>query len=297
MVFRLAHVTDPHFHPEGGVALGELRGKRWAGALNYWLRRRFKHRMELLAALADDLRASPPDHLAVTGDLSNLALEAEWRAARTWLEGVAPQPEGATLIPGNHDAYIPEVVDAGAFESHFGAWQRPDVAQGDAAYPFVRLRGPLALVGVNSCVATGDLGAWGLLGDAQLARLEALLARPEVRARRRVVLVHHPPVRHKGGEHRNLKDRARFAEVLTRVGAELVLHGHDHRDQRAELAGPDGARIPVLGGGSASYAGAPAGRARYNVLEFGDGRDVTLVTRAHDAAAGRFTEVRREALA
>jgi hypothetical protein len=36
-VFRLAHVTDPHFRGTGGLAgvgLGDLRGKRVLGAAN-----------------------------------------------------------------------------------------------------------------------------------------------------------------------------------------------------------------------------------------------------------------------
>jgi 3',5'-cyclic AMP phosphodiesterase CpdA len=132
----------------------------------------------------------------------------------------------------------------------------------------VRLRGPVALIGVNSCVATGDLGAWGEIGAPQLERLEALLARRDLAERVRVVLVHHPPVRHKGGEHRNLRDRSALAAVLARAGADLVLHGHDHQDERARL----------------------------NIYEIGAGA-ITLVTRAHDQASDRFAEVRRERLA
>ena len=75
------------------------------------------------------------------------------------------------------------------------------------------------------------------------------------RGKTRVVLIHHPPVRHKHGEKRNLRDRAALAAVLARAGAELVLHGHDHEDQRAELPGPGGGAIPIIGGGSASYTG------------------------------------------
>ena len=69
----------------------------------------------------------------------------------------------------------------------------------------------------------------------------------------------------KDGEYRNLKDRAALAAVLARVGADLVLHGHDHADERATLEGPGGAKIPVVGAGSASYAGAPDRRSRYNI--------------------------------
>ena len=111
----------------------------------------------------------------------------------------------------------------------------------------------------------------------------------------RVVLVHHPVVRHKHGESHNLRDRDAFAAVLERVGAELVLHGHDHEDQRAALVGPGGRAIPVIGAGSASYAGEAMRRARYNIFEI-EGSTITWITRAHDRALDTFQEVRREVL-
>ena len=84
--------------------------------------------------------------------------------------------------------------------------------------------------------------------------------------------------------------------LLGRTGADLVIHGHDHLDERATMAGPGGAPIPVVGAGSASYAGGPEKRSRYNVYEI-DGPAITGVTYAHDESADRFREVRREKLA
>ena len=295
-MFRLAHVTDPHFRSFAGARFADFLGKRAVGTLNIVVNRRRKHKMELLAALGEDLREQKYDHMALTGDLSNVSLEAEWRTALKWIEETGRNPGEVTIIPGNHDAYIPDVVARHAFEALFGAYQSRDT--GDAAddpYPFVRFRGPLALVGINSCVATGDLGAWGRVGDAQLARVEAALTSPALRNKTRVVLIHHPPVRLKGGEDRNLKDREALAAMLARAGAELVLHGHDHHDERAELPGPGGTKIPIIGAGSASYTGGPDKRARYNVYEF-DAATITCVTRVHDEATDRFREASRETL-
>lgn len=302
-MFRLAHVTDPHFRSFEGASVGDFLGKRAVGALNLVVNRRRKHKMELLAALADDLRAQAPDHLALTGDLSNVSLEAEWREALRWLESLGRSPEEVTVIPGNHDAYVPEVVARRSFEALFARYQTADAgAAGDVSplpvdgYPFVRVRGPLALISVNSCVATRGLGAWGRVGEDQLQRLEAALTAPDLQGRARVVLLHHPPVRHKGVEDRNLRDREALATVLARVGADLVLHGHDHEDEIARLPGPGGRQIPVIGAGSASYAGSAARRARYNVYEFDGAGAITLVTRAHDEATDTVRETRRDRL-
>jgi 3',5'-cyclic AMP phosphodiesterase CpdA len=298
--FRLAHVTDPHFRSFQGARLGEFLGKRAVGALNVMVNRRRKHKMELLESMGEDLRRERFDHLAVTGDLSNVSLAAEWREARRWLDALDADPEAVTVIPGNHDAYVADVVARQAFEQVFAPFQTWDAAMtggggARAPYPFVRLRGPTALVGVTSCVATGDLGAWGQVGEAQLGALERALTSPGLAGRVRVVLIHHPPIRQKGGEERNLKDRAALAAVLARAGAELVLHGHDHVDQISALTGPGGRPIPVVGAGSASYSGRPERRARYNVYEIADGA-ITLTTRAHDEETDAFREVRRERL-
>jgi 3',5'-cyclic AMP phosphodiesterase CpdA len=102
-------------------------------------------------------------------------------------------------------------------------------------------------------------------------------------------------VQQKGPEQRNLRDRGALVELLARTGADLVLHGHDHRDERATLAGPGGKPIPVVGAGSASYAGSAANRSRYNVYEI-DGPAITAITYSHDQASDRFIEVKREAL-
>jgi 3',5'-cyclic AMP phosphodiesterase CpdA len=153
----------------------------------------------------------------------------------------------------------------------------------------------VALIAVNSCVATGDLGAWGQIGEAQLARLESLLLSPALAGKIRVVLLHHPPVRQKGPEARNLRDRDALAAVLARAGADLVLHGHDHRDERSRVPGPGGTTIPIIGAGSASYAGSSDRRSRYNVYEI-EGRVITCVTYAHDEAADKFSETRREVI-
>jgi 3',5'-cyclic AMP phosphodiesterase CpdA len=50
---------------------------------------------------------------------------------------------------------------------------------------------------------------------------------------------------------RRLLDAAEFRQVLAEKGAELVLHGHDHRRALIRLDGPHGP-IPALGAPSAS---------------------------------------------
>jgi 3',5'-cyclic AMP phosphodiesterase CpdA len=103
--FMLAHLSDPHLPPLPAPRLRDLMGKRVFGYLN-WTRNRQKfQRRDVVDALVSDMRAQGPDHIAITGDLVNLALEAEFEPARAWLEGVGA-PDRVTVVPGNHDAYV-----------------------------------------------------------------------------------------------------------------------------------------------------------------------------------------------
>ncbi len=292
-MFRLAHVSDPHFQSFHLASLRELLGKRALGGLNLLVRRRHKHNMALLQAMLEDLRGRDFDHLAITGDLCNIALESEWAAALRWIEATRLPPDRVTVIPGNHDAYVPQVVEDGVFERMFAPHQTAELRAGEAVYPFVRFRGEVALVCTSTGVPTGDLGAWGRLGTGQVERLESLLTAPEVKSRCRVLLIHHPPLVNRPGEERNLRDREALQAVLARTGAELVLHGHDHRDFFTSLPGPGGKAIPVVGVGSASYDDAPDRRSRYHIFEI-DGSSIGVVTYAHDQATGKFVECRRK---
>ncbi|MFB6418836.1 MULTISPECIES: metallophosphoesterase family protein [Bradyrhizobium] len=242
--FTLAHLSDPHLPPLPKPQLIELAGKRVLGYVN-WTRNRHKYqRREVLDALVADMKAQVPDHIAVTGDLVNLALEAEFAPARAWLEGVGP-PDRVTTIPGNHDAYVR------ATSHRFGETFAPYLADDDGkiGFPSVRRRGPLALISLSTAVPTMPLMATGTLGRDQLASLAAVLERLATEDVFRVLLVHHPLK--SGARQKRMTDSAALLALLKRHGVELILHGHDHIHSTMWFEGPNG-KIPALGVPSAS---------------------------------------------
>jgi 3',5'-cyclic AMP phosphodiesterase CpdA len=248
-MYTLAHLSDPHLAPLPPARLSDLAGKRVLGWLHWRRTRHLIHRTEQLYLVVRDLKSQAPDHLAVTGDLVNIALAAEFPHARAWLDSVG-NPHDVTLVPGNHDAYVDAALVAHA--EYWGEFMRGDGGSApELQFPFVRRRGPLALVGLSSAVATAPFMATGTLGAEQIARLDALLAR--LAGHFRVVLIHHPPGRSRGGRFKRLTDAAALRAALARQGAELVLHGHDHVHALDWLAGPRGP-IPALGVPSASAA-------------------------------------------
>ena len=103
--FTLAHVSDWHGTPPVGASLRELMGKRLYGWLSWKLRRARVHRPEVLASLFSDLAEQAPDHVAITGDLTNVSLPGEFRAAAAMLSELG-SPAEVSLVPGNHDAYV-----------------------------------------------------------------------------------------------------------------------------------------------------------------------------------------------
>ncbi len=84
--FTLAHLSDPRLPPLPVPRASELLGKRALGYLNWTRNRHLYHRRDVLDVLVSDLRTQVPGHIAITGDLVNLALEAEFAPAQAWLK-------------------------------------------------------------------------------------------------------------------------------------------------------------------------------------------------------------------
>jgi 3',5'-cyclic AMP phosphodiesterase CpdA len=244
--FTLAHLSDPHLGPLPTARLRDLAGKRAFGYLN-WTRNRHKfHRRDVLDALVSDMQAQAPDHIAITGDLVNLALEAEFAPSQAWLESVGA-PDRVTVIPGNHDAYVRATRHrhAEAWGHYFDGDDRRD----GVPFPSLRRRGPLALISVSSAVPTPPLMATGRLGRTQLDALEVVLAGLSAEQAFRVLLIHHPL--HSDSRVKRLTDSSKLLPLLKQYGVELILHGHDHVHSTIWIDGPDSA-IPVIGVPSAS---------------------------------------------
>jgi 3',5'-cyclic AMP phosphodiesterase CpdA len=246
--FTLAHLSDPHLPPMPRPRASELAGKRVLGYLN-WTRNRHRfHRRDVVDVLISDLRAQVPDHIAVTGDLVNLALDAEFGPALSWLESVG-EPEKVTVVPGNHDAYVRATSHRLVETWH--SYLAGDNASADGAlFPALRRRGPLALIGVSTAVPTPPLMATGWLGKGQMEALERMLSGLAAEQTFRILLIHHP-LRSRARAKR-LTDSSQLLALLKQYGVEMVLHGHDHVHSTIWVEGPNGSSIPAIGVPSAS---------------------------------------------
>ena len=263
-MFRLAHLSDPHLPmPQAGPL--QLLNKRATGYVNWWRNRVHLHVPDALAAIVADIKAQKPDHIALTGDLVNVALPQEYRRAADWLAAF-DTPDRITVIPGNHDVYVsvPWSQSLGLWGAYMAGDGQPP-ATGFDVFPTVRRRDGIALIGLSTGVPKPPLLATGDLGAAQIARAERLLAETGAEGLCRIVLIHHPPLTDQS-RWKHLTDTAAFQSMIRRVGCEAVLHGHNHRSEFARIAGPSGP-VPVLGVSSASAAReSKYGRARYHLI-------------------------------
>jgi 3',5'-cyclic AMP phosphodiesterase CpdA len=245
--FTLAHLSDPHLPPLPAPNRSELVGKRALGYLNWTRNRHNYHRRDVLDMLVSDLQAQTPHHVAITGDLVNLALDKEFALARAWLESLG-SPDRITAIPGNHDAYVRATRHRFA-ESWSSYLEGDESRDGPDLFPALRRRGPLALISLSSAVPTPPFMATGTLGHTQLEALDRLLARLSRDETFRVLLVHHPL--RSDSRIKRLTDSAALIDLVKRHGVELILHGHDHVHSTIRIDGPNGS-IPVVGVPSAS---------------------------------------------
>jgi len=294
-IYRIAHLSDPHLPPPpGAFGWKDVFTKRLLSRVA-WRRKRKVHRPEVLAALVADLQAAGPDHVVISGDLTNFASHTEIAAARTWLESLG-KPADFTVSPGNHDALAGPDGDA-----RFATWTPWLGDAGETRFPQVRVRGPVAIFNLCSAVRTAPHLATGRLGEEQLQRLDVLLASPAYAGLFRLVVLHHPPHRGAVSRRKALEDQEALRAILARRGADLVLHGHAHEALVGSVPGPEGAAIPVLGVPSASARPGGHSPARWHAIEIEQqpegGRHVRIVARGLEPGREGVSELGRYSLA
>ena len=261
-MFQLAHISDIHLSPLPTPRLYELIGKRLTGYINWKENRTCEMGRQTLDALMESLKQKQADHLVISGDLVNLSLPREFAAAKDWLVAQGPASD-ISLTFGNHDAYV-----GGAFKKAcktFRPWITSEEAHAwSAVFPYMRIRGQVAIIAVSSAIATPPFFATGRFDSAQAYHLADLLREAKERNLFRVVMIHHPPYKNATYWYKKLWGIERFQRVIKQHGAELILHGHTHVPSLEHIDGKE-RDVPVVGVASASQAfGGKKPPANYN---------------------------------
>lgn len=172
----------------------------------------------VVEALVRMVVAQAPTLVVLSGDLTQRARPAQFRAARAFVDRLhAP----ATLvIPGNHDIALFNLVSrvVRPYANHrrvFGDELEPSFESAD-----------LLVVSVNTTRAY--LHERGVVSDAQIERVARRLE--QARARQLRVVVTHQPVHVTRAQDRDelLRGAERAVRRWARAGADLILGGHSH---------------------------------------------------------------------
>ena len=218
MSFTIAHITDPHLSPAPMPGFADFRLKRVMGFINWKRGRERLNDMGMLKRLVADLRAQRPDHVAVTGDLVNIGMPAEFQRAALWMKTLG-EPADVSFVPGQSRRLCAR-VHAVARDDVRALDDERRRAKSKATYPYLRVRGEIAIIGLSSAVPTAPLMATGRLGKKQLEAFAELLRQTGAKGLARVVLIHHPPLAGVTPPLRGLSDarrvRARRARLRRR---------------------------------------------------------------------------------
>jgi 3',5'-cyclic AMP phosphodiesterase CpdA len=295
---RIAHLSDLHVLSLEGVSRSRFLNKRFTGWVNLKLKRGHKHKSQTVAAILREIKRQEPDHVVVTGDLTNLALEPEFEAVREMFEKeLGFSPDRVSVVPGNHDLYTRGAQRSRRFTGFFAPYVSSDLPELSAdiplgAFPYVRLRGNVAIIGLSSAVPRLPFVAAGELGKRQAQALKEILAHDEVKKRTPIFLVHHPlhnPPSLLKTAMEGLWDASSLTALAEALPRGLLLHGHLHRRIRRDLATRAGG-IMAIGATSASLHHEHEDRmAGFNVYDIDDAGAIAGVG-AHviDPSTGTF---------
>lgn len=175
-----------------------------------------RDRPELLEPLIKAVNNSGADLVAVSGDFTQRARSAQFRAARAFIDCIE-QP--VLAVPGNHD--IPIHRPAMRFLDPFGNYRR---WIGHDRAPIVHLPG-MVVIGLN----TVDQWRWqrGRIRGREIRRACSAAAAAD-EGDLVVIVAHHPFEQRPNTDKRLMRGAARALDRLSGCGADLILSGHLH---------------------------------------------------------------------
>jgi 3',5'-cyclic AMP phosphodiesterase CpdA len=190
-VHRIFHISDVHFGPP--------------------------HLPRLAAAALEEVERGRPDLVVISGDLTQRAKPLQFQQARQFVDRL---PVSSLVVPGNHDVPLYRFWERifspfGAYRSHFS----------DDLEPIFESEG-LLVIGINTAFN------WtlkdGRVTDRRLQEVADRLRRAPQGVFRVVVAHHHLIPTPSFGSQRVAFNARRAIDLLSSLGADLILSGHQH---------------------------------------------------------------------
>ncbi|MEZ4405107.1 MAG: metallophosphoesterase [Polyangiales bacterium] len=239
----IAHLSDPHLLEHGF----ERRSRREEVRLRYLNWGRAMNPATRVQRLRDALIrawAARPDHLLITGDLTEEGTTAQFELAAEILSESPFAPGQVTLVPGNHDIYHRRDAWLRALEGPLRPW-----APTSDAHTAVELRG-VTVFPISTVKGQSWLFSYGFMGTDPLRRIADVAGDAGGRGDAVVVPQHHAPVPLKSRfmQHFDgLRDHHEVSALLRKAPNLTVIHGHVH-ERRADAVEPTrGAQVYAVG--------------------------------------------------
>lgn len=293
--FRIAHISDTHISPEYNRA-NILKLK------------------SLLAHAIDE----QVDHIVITGDITGQGEIRGYRSIRRLLKYFdLLHYDKLSVTIGNHDIFggvhRPEDLftfgqhcrttdyqgQLRLFERSFKETFPRKAYKGESPFPYVKIVGPAAMIGINSISPFHPLlnpvGSNGRITDAQLTGIERILRHPSIADMKKIILIHHhfnkfEPYTESFGttlyqkfESQTLKlyGKKKVESIFRECGVDAVLHGHTHIEgiySRFGIMFSSAALIPVRERHDSEDPSVD-GKLRFNEISISDDGEIKLTRR------------------
>lgn len=183
-----------------------------------------KPNLRIRAALLRDLKRLKPALIIVSGDLTQRALNRQFRRAQEFLHEL---PAPYLVVPGNHDVPVSFAHRLLAPLARYKYYISPQLCPAFVGKEF-------RVIGINTAHSAAiEAGRFTRRRLERLTRLLATLPKRNVT----LIVAHHPFVRPPGvfRIRRTVVGAKHALKVFEKIGVDLVLSGHFHKHHLADL--------------------------------------------------------------
>lgn len=229
---RIAHLTDLHLledHHQRRPTSGRMRLRYLSFGRPLDAAARRDRALEALR----EAKATRPDHLLITGDLTEDGTSEQFEVLAELLSESRIPPERITLVPGNHDAYDGADTWETALDGPLAPYR--------ATSTQIVILCETTIVPVSTAIHQPCTRSMGRTAAADLSRLETLAKESSVAHRAMVIAQHHHPYAYRTPVMQwidGFRDHVPMRSMLAQHPRSYVLHGHVHRSHDRSV-GPD----------------------------------------------------------